>query len=84
MSTFQPLLHEGICPGPDEKGVYIVLTADGTIRTKHVRPSEDYFFGLSLIYKSFNTASLSHMSTDMESELDYATYSLNNETNIDK
>lgn len=51
LPTFAKRLREGLCLGPEGGGIYLVLTDNGTVRTKHVRAYEGQFPGLSL----FNT-----------------------------
>ena len=55
LPTFEPRLYEGLCLSHEGGGVHNVLTVNVKIRTKHVRPFEEEFPGLSLIKKKSNT-----------------------------
>ena len=43
LPTFEQRLYEGVCLGHEGGGVYNVLTVNGIIRTKGVRPFEEEF-----------------------------------------
>lgn len=84
LPTFKPRLYEGICLGHDGGGVYIILTVDGIIRTKYVKPFEEQFPGLSMLKNNSKTDSKNNDTTESDTEeSDFATYSVRNNSNTE-
>lgn len=48
LGSFEARMRDGICLYHDVGGIYLVLTVDGVIRTKHVQAQQSTFPGLAL------------------------------------
>lgn len=84
LPTFESKLYEGICIGHDGGEVYIVLTVDGIIRTKHVKPFEQQFPGLSIFKNESDSETERDGSTETdEDSSDYAELRLDENSDTD-